>query len=105
MMWRRSLSRPGWRACPSFRPLLARLPALPGARREAEDLDGDAADAPACGQDVGAGGGAVIGRPRMEPELSSTRVTTVSRKFGVALLLEGKRLHWVDDQPRQARRI
>src|SRR5450759_4640039 len=38
-------------------PLLARLPALPGARGEAEDLDLDAAALERARQDVGAGGG------------------------------------------------
>src|SRR5450631_717406 len=38
-------------------PLLARLPALPGARGEAEDLDLDAAALERACQDVGAGSG------------------------------------------------
>ncbi len=47
----------------------------------------------------------VMGRPRMEPELSSNRVTTVSRKVRVLLALERERLLRVDDDARQARRI
>ena len=46
----------------------------------------------------------VIGRPRIEPELSITSVTTVSRNLVSLLLLEGERLHRIDHQARQARR-
>ena len=47
----------------------------------------------------------VIGRPRIEPELSSSSVTTVSRKFGVLLALERERMQRIDDHARQPRRI
>ena len=47
----------------------------------------------------------VIGRPRIEPELSISSVTTVSRNVHVLLLLEGQRLLRIDDDARQARGV
>ena len=47
----------------------------------------------------------VIGRPRIEPELSSSSVTTVSRKLVSFSLLERQRMHRIDDDARQPRRI
>src|SRR5215510_8438380 len=48
------------------KPSLARLSALPGTRRESQDLDLDTTP---------------LGRPRIEPELSRSSVTTVSRNL------------------------
>ena len=47
----------------------------------------------------------VIGRPRIEPELSSSSVTTVSRKSVSFSRLNDKRMHRIDDDARQPRRI
>ena len=47
----------------------------------------------------------VIGRPRIEPELSSSSVTTVSRKLVSCSCLKRERLERVHDHARQARRI
>ena len=47
----------------------------------------------------------VIGRPRIEPELSSSSVTTVSRNCSVLLGLERQRMQRIDDDARQPRRI
>jgi hypothetical protein len=102
MMWRRSLRRPGLAAC---RPAasLARLPALPGLGGEAEDLDLDAAALQRAGEDVGAGRG-----DRDRPAAHRAGIVEQQRhhrvaELGVALLLEGERLHRVDDDARQAR--
>ena len=47
----------------------------------------------------------VIGRPRIEPELSSSSVTTVSRNSVSRSALKDERLHRVDDDARQARGV
>ena len=47
----------------------------------------------------------VIGRPRIEPELSSSSVTTVSRKLVSFSLLERQRVQRIDDDARQPRRV
>ena len=47
----------------------------------------------------------VIGRPRIEPELSSSSVTTVSRKFVSFSRLNDSAMHRIDDDARQPRRI
>jgi hypothetical protein len=92
-----------------LQPDLARLAALPGAGREAEDLDLDAAAFQRAGENVGAGRGhgdrpAAHGAGIVEQQRDD-RVA----EGGVALALEGKRRegsgHFVDDDPRQARRI
>jgi hypothetical protein len=46
-----------------------------------------------------------IGRPRIEPELSSRRVTIVSRKLGVALDLVGQAVLGIDDDAGEPGRI
>ena len=46
-----------------------------------------------------------IGRPRIEPELSISRVTTVSRNSVSCLDLVGQRIHRIDDDPRQPRGV
>ena len=47
----------------------------------------------------------VIGRPRIEPELSRSSVTTVSRKSVSFSCLKDERLIRVDDDARQPRRV
>ena len=47
----------------------------------------------------------VIGRPRIEPELSSRSVTTVSRKLVSFSRLNDKRVQRIDDDAREPRRI
>ena len=105
MMWRRSLRRPGLAGLPRGEPLLARLPALPGARREAQDLDLDAAALERARQDVGAGRGdrdrAAAHRARIVEQQRHHRVA----ELHVLLDLEGKRMQGIDDDARQARGI
>ena len=88
-----------------LQPLLARLPALPGPRGEAEDLDLDAAALQRARQDVGAGR-----RHRDRPAAHRAGIVEQQRhhrvaEVGVLLLLEGERLERVDDDARQPRRI
>ena len=56
-------------------------------------------------ENVGAGGGDRDRRPRIEPELSSSSVTTVSRKSVSFSCLKESGLLRVDHDARQARRI
>ena len=88
-----------------LQPRLARLAALPGARGEAEDLDLDAAALERAGEDVGAGRGdrdrAAAHRAGIVEEQRHHRVA----ELGVALGLEGERMHRVDDHPRQPRGV
>ena len=105
MMWRRSLSRPGVcglppashfsRDWPPFQALVVkpRISTLTPQRSSVRAR---------MSAQVAA---TVIGRPRIEPELSISSVTTVSRNLRVALHLEGERLHRIDDHARQPRRI
>ena len=65
----------------SRQPLLARLSALPLPRRKAEDFDLHAAALQRPGENVREQAATMIGRPRIDPELSRRRVTRVSRKF------------------------
>ncbi len=86
-------------------PLLARLPALPGARREAEDLHLDAAALQRARQEVGA-----TGRDHDRPAAHRAGIVEQQgddgvAEFGVALALEGQRVHGVDDDARQARGV
>ena len=86
-------------------PGLARLPALPGARGEAEDLDLDAAALQRARQDVGAGR-----RHRDRPAAHRAGIVEQQGHHRVAegrvlLVLEGERMHRVDDDARQPRRI
>ena len=105
MMWRRSLSRPGIRRLAGREPVLARLPALPGARGEAEDLDLDAAALERARQDVGAGR-----RDRDRPAAHRAGIVEQQRHHGVAevgvlLVLERQRMQRIDDDARQPRRV
>ena len=88
-----------------LQPGFARLPALPGARGEAEDLDLDAAALQRAGENVGAGRGdgdrPAAHRAGIVEQQRHHRVAEI----GVALLLEGQRRGRVDDDARQARRI
>jgi hypothetical protein len=86
-------------------PLLAALAALPGARREAQDLDLDAAALERAGQDVGA-----HRRHRDRPAAHRARVVDQQRHHGVAevgvlLLLEGQRMHRVGDDAGEPRGV
>ena len=74
-------------------PLLARLPALPGARGEAEDLDLDAAALERARQNIGAGGG-----DRDRAAAHGAGIVEQQRhhgvaEFGVLLGLERERMH------------
>ena len=101
-MWRRSLRRPGLaglpaasqvsRACPPFqaRVVKPRISTLTPQRSSVR--------ARISAQQAAT----MIGRPRMLPELSSSSVTTVSRKIRVALVLEGQRMHRVGDDAGEA---
>ena len=85
-------------------PFLARLPALPGAGGEAEDLDLHAAALERPRQDVGAGR-----RHRDRTAAHRAGIVEEERHDGVAerglaLLLEGERRERIDDHPRQPRR-
>ena len=85
-----------------LQPRLARLAALPGAGGEAEDLDLDAAALQRARQDVGAGRG-----DRDRPAAHRAGIVEQQRddgvaELGVALGLEGQRVHRVDDDARQA---
>ncbi len=86
-------------------PMLARLAALPGPRGEAEDLDLDAAALERARQDVGAGGGdrdrAAAHRAGIVQQQRHHGVA----EFGVLLGLERQRVHRIDDDARQPRRI
>src|SRR5579872_4717593 len=62
------------------KPRLARLPALPGAGSETENFDLDAATPKVRARISAQVAATVMGRPRIEPELSGSNVTTVSRK-------------------------
>ncbi len=86
-------------------PRLARLPALPGARGEAENLDLDAAALQRAREDVGAGR-----RHRDRAAAHRTGIVEQQRHHGVAegrvlLVLEGERMHRIDDDARQPRGI
>ena len=88
-----------------LQPGLARLAALPGARGEAEDLDLDAAALERARQDIGADR-----RDGDRPAAHRAGIVEQQRHHGVAeirvlLLLEGQRLHRVDDDARQARGV
>ena len=86
-------------------PMLARLPALPGARGEAEDLDLDAAALERARENVGAG-------RRDRDRTAAHRAGIVEQQrhhrvaeIGVLLALERERVHRVDDDAREPRRI
>jgi hypothetical protein len=79
MMWRRSFSRPGLLRAAVGEPFLAALPALPGpvVKPRISTLTWQRSSVRAS---TSAQIAAIeIGRPRIEPELSSSSVTTVSR--------------------------
>ncbi|GCC48532.1 hypothetical protein chiPu_0032775, partial [Chiloscyllium punctatum] len=86
---------------PGGEPGLARLPALPGAGGEAEDLDLDAATLQRARQDVGTGGG---NRDRTAAHRAG--VIQQQRHHGVAegrllLMHEGQRMIGIGDDARQ----
>ena len=86
-------------------PGLARLPALPGARGEAENLDLDAAALQRARQNVGAGR-----RHRDRAAAHRAGIVEQQRHHGVAevgvlLALERQRMQRIDDDARQPRRI
>ena len=95
----------GRRRLAGLKPSLARLPALPGPRREAEDFDLDAAALQRARQYVGTGGGdgdgAAAHRAGIVDQQGDHRVAEVH----VLLALERQRLLRVDDDARQARGI
>ena len=47
----------------------------------------------------------MIGRPRIEPELSSSKRDHGIAELGLALLLEGERVHRIDDHAGEPRGI
>ena len=86
-------------------PALARLPALPGAGREAEDLDLDAAALQGARENVGA-----HRRHRYRPAAHRPRIVDQEShdgvaKIGLALALVGQRQNRVSDDARQPRGI
>ncbi len=86
-------------------PLFARLPAFPSARREAEDLYLYAAALQRARQDIGAAGG-----DHDRPAAHRAGVVEQKRhdriaELHVPLALERQRVHGIDDDARQARRI
>ena len=86
---------------PGFHPFLPRLAALPGARREAQDLHLHTTTLQGAGHDVGAhgrdGDGAPAHGARVVEQQGHHRVAEV----GVALQLEGQRVQRIGDDTRQ----
>src|SRR4029077_8788152 len=87
------------------KPMLARLPALPGARGEAENFDLDAATLERARENIGASGGhcdrTATHRAGIIKQQRDDRVA----ELGVLLGLERKRVQRIDDDARQARGI
>ena len=86
-------------------PGFARLAALPGPGGEAQNLDLDAAALERARQDVGA-----AGRHHDRPAAHAARVVEQQRhdgvaEVGVALVLEGERVHRIGDDAGQPRRV
>ncbi len=86
-------------------PLLARLPAFPGPRREAEDFDLDAAALERARQDIGA-----ARRHHDRPAAHGAGVVEQQRHDGIAeiriaLALERERVHGVDDHAGETRGV
>ena len=87
-----------------LQPGFPRLTALPCSRREAEDLDLDAATLQCAGQNIGAGGGdrnrTAAHRSRIVDEQGHDRIA----ELHILLALERQRLARIGDHSRQPRR-
>ena len=93
-------------AClPSDNPLLAAAAALPGAGREAQDLDLDAAALQGLGQDVRAHGGDADRPAAHGTGIVDQQGDDSVAEFGLVLDLETQRHQGIDDNTGQARRI
>src|SRR5476651_141250 len=104
MMWRRSLSRPGLLGLPAvsqcsrdWPPFQARVvkPRISTLTPQRSSVRARMSAQVAA---------TVIGRPRMEPELSSSSVTTVSRN-SVSFSALNDSVQRIDDDARQPRRV
>ncbi|MND69967.1 hypothetical protein D3C80_614630 [compost metagenome] len=87
------------------KPVLAALTTLPRLRREAEDLDLDAAALQRTRQNIGAGRRHCDRPPTHRAGIVDHQSDNSIAELRVALLLEGKRLHRVDDQAHKTGRI
>ena len=95
----------GKRRLQRVQPCLARMPALPGARGEAEDLDLDAAALERAGENIGAAGRDHDGPPAHRAGIVEQQRDHGVAELGLALLLEGQGMHRIDDDAGKPRRI
>ena len=105
MMWRRSLSRPGAGGLPTASHSSRDLTALPGLRREAQNLDLHTTAFECPRQDIGAASG-----DHDRPAAHRTRIIEKQRHDGVAeirfaLAFIGERAGRIGDDAGEARRI